>query len=499
LTPSFEAGWGSNEGARRGRLGEQWLSAEPTGGDMKGKANLYYHKSKILKTLFMISIVALLLITGAGCVDNANIPEASEVNMDIEVPTAQHMPPTSEYEIAECVNNADTPGASMEVLPSANAHYNSVAPDGENIPLASSAGFQLVDDGIFFGGRFIMFHDFETQESHVVCPLPDCDHIDATCLAVIGESGEYALYRGIIYALAHDGTANNEWHCTFKARAPSDMEWEILWTHTFPEGTGSNVVARIGGGYAVILANEITTIEETGELVTSHSQLVSIDLSTNTAHTVIPEFESVYDGCSYILVGVTEGKAILWWTGFPDGIIPFPDFAVQNELAEDDAWDLWLAHLNERRFNRILTVDLSSGEMIEIASGDVETLLLHTTTNFVYKGIIYFYYNGAITAHSVQNGETWELLHVPNVVNWFVFDGRVFFITLDEYGDVSFYYYVLESGKVYELLNDGNTEVLIFSPFFENSTMFLGLKDGGWHLIDKVDFYSENFDAILDW
>jgi len=371
--------------------------------------------------------------------------------------------------------------------------------ENENVPLVSSrTGIQLTDDGIFFGGLLnITFYDFETRESQVICPLSDCSHSDESCPASFAELGDkFALYRGDFYALT-ERRVDLEWRYvyTFKARSQLDSEWEILWTQQ--TALPGSVSVRIWNGYAIILANEVVSTEEAGVEVVSHSQLVSVELSTNTINMVIPEFEWEHTGSSYRLIGVADRKAIVWWTGFPEEPTSLTEFAAQNELTEDEASGAWIQYFNERRFNKIITIDLDTGARVEVASGSSEILPSFNYLlgkDIVYRGVIYFYYNGAITAHSVQSGETWELLSISNVVNWFVFDGRVFVIALSESGEVSLNYYALESGDVYELSSAGSGENLTFLPLHENSTMFLGFKEGTLHLIYKVDFYSENFD-----
>ena len=397
--------------------------------------------------------------------------------------------------LVSCSENAKE--ERMPPSPSFYAAYQNVPPDGENLPLHSSVSHQLTEEGIFTGGNLILFHDFETGEREVFCPLPDCYHRDERCPASLGENGSYVLYHDTFYALTKgittEFTEGGAWHFTFKRRGPLELEWEVLWEHTFSEFAGTNVNARLGGGYAAILANEISFNEETGEEYTSNSQLISIHLETDVLRetTLTLDFEK---RTSYNLVGVAEGRAVLWREEFPDGIIPFPDFAIQNELSEEEAWEPWIADLRERRFNGIIVVELASHTMLEIKSGSEEKLSSFTSPTFVYQGVIYIHYDGAIVAYTLEEGATEEIIRVPDIVNWFVYDGRVFYITNDEEGAARFYYHVLESGECYQLVNEENKEVMIFSIHGENSEMFIGLHQGYWKIISKEDFYQERYE-----
>lgn len=184
-------------------------------------------------------------------------------------------------------------------------------------------------------------------------------------------------------------------------------------------------------------------------------------------------------------------------TEFPNGFIPFPDFAEQYDLTEDAAWTLWFRHLDEQRYNRIIKIDLPSGDIVEIVSGNEETLPIILNPNMVYKGILYFYHNGAIMSYSLKDTEIKELVQISNIVNIFALDGRIFHITNEENGDVYFFYYVLESGRSYRLVNEGNREYMVLSIHNENSYMFMGLLEGYRVLIYKEDFYNEYYHRVI--
>lgn len=199
------------------------------------------------------------------------------------------------------------------------------------------------------------------------------------------------------------------------------------------------------------------------------------------------------------MAGVSEGKAVLLWTGYDEEIIPSDEYirqAVENGGNAKDAENDWFKYLEERRVNKILIADLKSGGTTEIASGKNEKLLLLVDPDVVYKGALYYYYDGALMSYSLRDGKTKELLRTPDVINVFAKDGRVFYITRKA-GGASFCYYVLESGESHEIVNEGNNDVMVFPPHEENSTMFMGSYKEKRHLISKEDYYKEDYNKAV--
>jgi len=365
--------------------------------------------------------------------------------------------------------------------------------------LISHFGHQLTEEGYFVGGNVITFSDFSTERSFVVCAQPGCTHGDSLCSAFLGGiNNEYALYRGVFYTLITEHGGESEWHYTFKSREPEDAAWQTLWAHSLATGTAGNVVVRLGGGYAAIMVRE--TIWDEQHADRGYTHLVAVNLDAGTVENIMPRREDI-NSESHLLYGTAEGKAVIAWTGFDREIIPHDDFVRQSieddGVSAEDATDSWFRLLEESRINRILIADLATGAITEIASGPRSVLPLPTHPNFVYKGMVYYYYDGAIISYSLRDAQAKELLRIPDVVNVFAFDGRVFYITSTNY-EHSFFYHILESGEAHQLNNGNNKEVMIMSINYENNTMFMGLHNGGWNvLISKEDFYNEDYDRAI--
>lgn len=388
--------------------------------------------------------------------------------------------------LSACTTTDSTP---QEVIA-----YASFAPGSENVGLASYRNFQLTDEGFFIGGSVITFHDFSAGRGFVVCPQPGCAHVDGLCPALVGPGGEYALYQDTFYAMTRQDLGI-EWLYTFKSRNQTDNLWQTHWEFTFLDDVGSNVVTRLGGGYAVILVNEFVGVEHEER---TYNHIVAINLTTGTLEEIVPRREMI-NWESYLLSGAAEGKAVLFWTGFDKEIILHYDFllqAIEDGFTAEEATDDWFSYLEEHRLNRILAIDLGTGYITEVASSSGRNLHMPSGMDFIYRGVIYYYYYGSIMSHNLSTGVTSELLSIPNVVNIFAFDGRVFYIINVNY-DAHFYYYVLETGEIHQLYNQGNREVMVFSIHHENSTMFKGFDEDGWGFMLKEDFYAEYYYRII--
>lgn len=375
--------------------------------------------------------------------------------------------------------------------------HNLTAPDGESISLMWSGLQQLTEDGFFIGGSIIAFHDFNTNRNLILCTQPGCPHSSSLCPAYLGAGSQYALYRGAFYAMNRRiiGFAP---HYTFKYRKPSDSTWQILWEHTISAYASSNVVTVLGGGYAVILANEFVLYDVNDTHQVYYNQLISINLETETITELVPRHE-ITDSASLLLTGVAEGKAVVFWTGFSEEILSHKEFALQaleHGISFEDATNDWFVYLEERRINRILIFNLETGMYSEIASGKGSELLINVM-NVVHNGAVFYIYNRTIFSHCLYEETTTELIYVPNLISFFVMDGKIFYtIEVDEH--LYFYFYDLETSKTHHRFNEGDTEVMILSIHHENSTAFMGIgANGNNFIIPKDDFYNARYEQAI--
>jgi hypothetical protein len=379
-----------------------------------------------------------------------------------------------------------------DIIPSSSAILNFFTPDGENIQLIYSHGHQLTEDGIFLGGDLIRFLDFSTDRAIVLCSQPGCTHSDSLCPAFIGSFSSYALYHDAFFALTYEREA--ACHYTLKTRVPQATIWKTLWNYKFSDEAMSNVVTRLGGGYAAILVNESIWDEQYGERIYTH--LVAINLESGFFKDIMPK-QKMINSESYLLLGAAEGYAILLWTGFNEEVIQIEDYVMQaiedNGIPAEDAIDDWFNYLEGIRLNRLLSINLATGNITEVASGSHNILPVPHTSDMIYNGVAYFQHNGAIMAYNVNNNELKELRRVPNIINVFAYDGRVFYITLTE-SNAQYFFLDLETGICYQLMNDKNNNVVIITLHDENSNMFIGLHhEGRVVLIEKEHFYDEYY------
>lgn len=85
---------------------------------------------------------------------------------------------------------------------------------------------------------------------------------------------------------------------------------------------------------------------------------------------------------------------------------------------------------------------------------------------------------------------------MPNIINYFLMDNRVFFLTRDDAGIIKVYHQLLTGGDPVQLYNEGQTDGMVYSIIEEGNDYFAGpYHEKSGHLCSKQDFYAERYDT----
>ena len=84
-----------------------------------------------------------------------------------------------------------------------------------------------------------------------------------------------------------------------------------------------------------------------------------------------------------------------------------------------------------------------------------------------------------------------ELLTAENqIVNFWLMDHKIFYITNNDAGEAYFFYAGLDDLVPVQLKNGGNTSSMVFSMSYEGNDFFAADRK----VLSKADFYAEKYD-----
>jgi len=117
--------------------------------------------------------------------------------------------------------------------------------------------------------------------------------------------------------------------------------------------------------------------------------------------------------------------------------------------------------------------------------------------NIRYGMLFVYAVNDTLHVYDLDSGSDVQLLTAEGIINFWIMDGKVFYITITGQGDCQIFYCPLDSKQPVQLGNDGNTHFMVFSLSLETQDHFVGLYNGKRAWISKENFYSEHYDQAI--
>ena len=361
---------------------------------------------------------------------------------------------TVSAEAPETTTEGQTPDVQTYTLPEENPY---VASANTYYCPASQGGMYLCS------GEYLTYRDVETGTCVKMCPQEGCEHNDDSCIAYMGGALQNLVeYRGALYAIVKtskdtlvllqknltDGSRETfgEWAMeTF-----SDTEVTDTDVHMLPPADGKLYysVSR-----EILDANTMTPISE-------EKTLYSYQLdSGETVKLPISDFS-------------ISGKA-----GF---IVPVEEYNYDTATGEP------ILTCSELRL-----YDPSGADYQLIASRDRDDYVAFSDPNNHYGSLCCYQCGNTLYTLDADTGKVTELLTPEDkVVNYWLMDNKIFYITNNEAAEAYFYYADLHDCIAHQLMNDGNTDCMVFSMSSEGNDYFAADQK----VLSKADFYAEKYD-----
>lgn len=315
--------------------------------------------------------------------------------------------------------------------------------------------------GFYYAGQAISYTASITDKPVVLCSQSGCTHSDSSCMAYIGDARQFAEYQGQWYAIVK----NSDIEYTFLKIDPTTRERQTLGHWIVEEQDILHVYGgRLAHGYAYVYiyqekynAQEIRFLpsEEHYErisLTTGENQVLSIDGSILAAsETYVFTVDREYD--------------------HEKNLGPDPVYAILREY------------------------DLTDGTC-RVVSDTTDGFHATPDPNTTYGDLLIWQRGDTLFVTDVSTLEQREVLTMPNIINYFLMDNRVFFLTRDDAGIIKVYHQLLTGGDPVQLYNEGQTDGMVYSIIEEGNDYFAGpYHEKSGHLCSKQDFYAERYDT----
>lgn len=394
-----------------------------------------------MKHAYCIVIALILVMLLSGCY-------AAPVNKDPAESTA-----TTQKTEQETTQGTEQTEVRTYALPEESPY---VASNVTYYCPASQGGYY------YCSGRYLTYHDVEADISVTMCPQEGCEHNDNSCAAYMGGTMQNLVeYRGKLYAIVKtdDGTL-----CLMQKEISDGTlkrlaEWsESELTNEQAVSTSVSLLPPSCG--KLYYAVSSTALDRgTGEELSAERACYSLDLQTEKAEQLpLSDFEIA--GAAGFVVPVAEY-----------------DF---NEATMD-----FTETCCELRF-----YDLSATDYTVIAEKGCDGYVTFSDPSNHYGSKCLYLCNNTLYTLDADTGESTELLTPENrVVNYWLMDNKVFYITNDENGKAYFFYADLNDCVPVQLQNNGNTEYMVFSMSGEGNDYFAADRK----VLSKSDFYAENY------
>ncbi len=358
----------------------------------------------------------------------------------------------------------------------------------QHSPMLSSQsdGYYTISSGCLF------YYDFPTRKTLSLCPQAGCEHKDATCQAWVGsiinsdgyKEGGFLEYHGDIYAsvIPRPGCVEFVKYEISSGKRTVMASWDSHDNVSYRLGLG-----RFSEGYGVLALYDETVITnsqgipERNEVCTS----ILVDLATG-------EQKPCPDGTA--MYTRNYGFSIYHYTDEELGLMTLEEFQEQHpELSEKESSSAYWKYKREHRRAELRLHDRSNGSYTVIADTLRDGYVQYSDLFFMKGYHVLFVCGDEVRVLDMATGQVRVLLEMPNVINYWLCDGKAFLITRDE-KETQVWYAGLEDGVAHQLPNQGNREYMVFGMYDETPNYFIGVYQGGEYVIRKDDFYADRYE-----
>ena len=417
-----------------------------------------------LRVLF-VTIIAVLLLNGCY----AQIDTPGEYN------TLQ----TSE-------DTHDFPNNSPLQEHAARFSHGSHSVDNQFGTLSDLTVFPSVDGKGFYYilGGTLYYYDIGQQVRFQACSSPGCAHRDESCPARIPGIVSFIDTGESWYAFCEDGQMLSLVHILPETGARSTIcQWE----------NGDQLFYYLG--QCLYSAGRIyAEVNVGGEKANCDALLTSIELSTGTVQNILECNDMVYG----TIVGASENFCILSCAEFDSPVQDLADYLTEHPgQTEEDYYNSYIQDFSQTHLTSGLRrYDLETLSYTLLDKDTDSSPVLFSDNNCCYEtGLIYLLGN-SIRLCNIETGFVETLVTAENIINGWLMDGRLFYLTYDT--EIVVHVQDMSAGETFVLDNAGETDVVAFSSHSETDNAFVGLYYGQHAWIDKTDYYNGRYDhAVL--
>lgn len=315
----------------------------------------------------------------------------------------------------------------------------------------------------FCSGKYLIYRQTSSATPVPLCVQPSCKHNDWACTAYMGGiMKQLAEYRGKLYALveAEDGSQS----VVAYELGSGERETLLSW----PNGREENGqlidkyvnLNTLAHGRLYYTVDQTNYSLETMEVLEEATIYTAYDLAAGTQET-LPLFPSCI------------GKA-----GIVHRIVDrYYDEAVGEYITKEAQLRLY----NPETWEYEVLVDYWE-----------DGFVYSPDPAYKYGSLVSYVRGNTLYVFDAETGQSKELVTPQDpVVNYWLMDQKIFYITLKNGTDYYYYYADLTDCVPVQLKNEGNTEGMVFGIFTEGVDFFA---DNNSRILSKEDFYAENYD-----
>ena len=378
---------------------------------------------------------------------------------------------------------------------------------------------------VFLQGLYAHYYDFDMHRAFAFCSQPNCTHSDESCPAYFGGESvmetDYAVSGDSVYAILTE----NQRTVRLRQLRPLTGEKRDLFSESLPETvndqdengvprTVSYDIQRVDlllSGSALILQYEIWRDEtrfETDRQAYSRSAekvILRYDLRDGTLRELYRSpIPLLLDGSVALpaetILDASDRYALLLPSVLPD-TAPMTMEEYMETGADEEAYHVYLAEMMHsfNMSNELQVWDLETGEKTSLCT--LNDLRMDSDSALYQHKICYIRGERELWQLDLRDGSRRKLLEVEAPANFTVFeqwDGRVFFSRWRELADgtgwTDWFWYEPAAGELRQYQADSS--LLQYRILGETDRSFyVSRAGGGYYLIDKQDYYNENYGA----
>lgn len=358
-------------------------------------------------------------------------------------------------------------------------------------------------------GAYLMDHDrlnyldLRSGERMVLCSQPGCRHTDATCPAYIPKAGLFGVYGGMLYIQQADPEGNG---MRILVTDPAGGTCREL----LPIPTTGGQPMEMGGimashGRLYIQCSTAPKKDRDGS-VNIESFLYSVDLSDPRMETLLhvgaddPHTDLTFFGAS-------QSHMIAAYSQLDDSepFLSYQDYV--DGGGDGEKYDAYIrsyydTHMREEL--RLYSLDTMEHTVISDSERGYRRI---PDMREVYGDTMVYLEGDTLQTCDLETGSCRSLTTMEGIVNYYLLDGRVFFVTESPAspGMYQYWHIGLDGGDAACLDAASENGSMIFTPKAETEEFFLGMMSGpsgkGYGYMTKEDFYAESYDKVqpINW